>query len=104
VSFALDKFCLAFLTASIAGFICAYSFLTTNLITKHSTQSTVQRSNINAGAAGIRLTANDKQLGKQSGNQANKQAVRQTNKQSVNQPSKQQPNQPSTRQHHPNRG
>jgi hypothetical protein len=37
---------------------------------------------VNAGAAGIRLTANDKQLGKQSGNQANKQAVRQTNKQS----------------------
>ncbi|CAB5496257.1 hypothetical protein AZO1586R_402, partial [Bathymodiolus azoricus thioautotrophic gill symbiont] len=49
--------------------------------TKHSTQSTVQRSNINAGAAGIRLTANDKQLGKQSG----KQATKQTNNQSTNQ-------------------
>jgi hypothetical protein len=43
--------------------------------TKHSTQTTVQRSNINAGAAGIRLTANDKQLGKQS----NKQSGKQTN-------------------------
>jgi hypothetical protein len=43
-----------------------------------STQSTVQRSNINAGAAGIRLTANDKQLGKQSNkSQPNLQGISQ---------------------------
>ncbi|VVH50879.1 hypothetical protein BPUTSESOX_728, partial [uncultured Gammaproteobacteria bacterium] len=57
--------------------------------TKRSTEITVQRSNINAGVAGISLTATDSQSnnqsGKQTSKQSNKQSVKQANNQSTNQ-------------------
>ncbi|VVM28522.1 hypothetical protein BSPWISOXPB_1076 [uncultured Gammaproteobacteria bacterium] len=73
---------------------------------ERSTKTTVQLSNIDAGAGGISLTANDKHSNDKHAdniltNQPDNNPANQASNNPANQSDK--PNQPTTRQHQPNR-